>query len=326
MSSVRTSTAALDAEATLPDFHTRSYDSHEHVWDKEENHQLASAWARDDTVDSWRHRRMRQLLDPLLTTFPGASWVTVGDGRYGTDAHYLEQHGADVMATDIGDGLLRKAHAAGFIHKYRKENAEQLSFADRSFDFALCKEAYHHMPRPMRAVYEMLRVARRAIVLIEPNQTPVLVGPRLFVRMLLKAALIRLGFGRFFCDPSVRLIDHGGNWFEDAGNFGYTISRREIERVALGLNYPHVAVCGINDCYISGVEYEKATPDSDLFRKVRAQIEESDRRCQRRGPNWSRHGLLVAVIFKQPIEAGLRTALKEAGYEVCDLPRNPYLG
>ncbi|HEY7568610.1 MAG TPA: class I SAM-dependent methyltransferase, partial [Gemmatimonadaceae bacterium] len=215
-------TTTLDAEATLADFQTLSYHSHEHVWDKEQNQQLAAAWARDDTVDSWRHLRMRQLLDPLLRTFASASWVTVGDGRYGTDAHYLEQHGADVMATDIGDGLLRKAYAEGFIHKYRKENAEQLSFADGSFDFALCKEAYHHMPRPMLAVYEMLRVARRAIVLIEPDQTPVLVGPRLFIRRLLKAALIRVGFGRFFRDRSIRLIDFGGNWFEDAGNFGYT--------------------------------------------------------------------------------------------------------
>lgn len=39
---------------------------------------------------------------------------------------------------------------------------------DDAFDYVLCKDSYHHMPRPMIALYQMLRVARRAVVLIEP--------------------------------------------------------------------------------------------------------------------------------------------------------------
>ena len=34
------------------------------------------------------------------------------------------------------------------IDDYSVENAERLSFADHQFDFAFCREAYHHMPRP----------------------------------------------------------------------------------------------------------------------------------------------------------------------------------
>jgi SAM-dependent methyltransferase len=48
---------------------------------------------------------------------------------------------------------------------FQKENAEQLSFEDESFDFVLCKEAYHHFPRPMIALYEMIRRRCRLIVL-----------------------------------------------------------------------------------------------------------------------------------------------------------------
>ena len=34
----------------------------------------------------------------------------------------------------------------------------------------------------------------------------------------------------------------------------------------------------------------------------------------------------VAMIFKDALPTDLRTALTAAGYEVRDLPRNPYLG
>ena len=55
------------------------------------------------------------------------------------------------------------------IKNYKIENAENLSFEDKTIDFILCKESYHHFPRPMVALYEMLRVARNGVLLIEPN-------------------------------------------------------------------------------------------------------------------------------------------------------------
>ena len=47
---------------------------------------LAKIWLENDTIDAWRHARMYSALDPLLETYPDASWLTVGDGRYGKDA------------------------------------------------------------------------------------------------------------------------------------------------------------------------------------------------------------------------------------------------
>ena len=152
-------------------FSTTSYAAHERTYDTEINQNLAQTWTKENTIDSWRHARMYQCVDPLLIEFPGARWLTVGDGRYGTDAHYLEQHHADAVATDIADGMLQRAKAAGYIKNFQKENAEQLSFEDESFDFVLCKEAYHHFPRPMIALYEMIRVAKRGVVLIEPDES-----------------------------------------------------------------------------------------------------------------------------------------------------------
>ena len=39
--------------------------------------------------------------------------MTVGDCRYGTDAHYLESKNANATATDIADTMLRKAKEDG---------------------------------------------------------------------------------------------------------------------------------------------------------------------------------------------------------------------
>lgn len=306
------------------DFSEVSHFAHEHVFEKAES-ELVATWSRPDTSDAWRHARMYRCLDPILSQFPGANWLTVGDGRYGTDAHYLSQHGAQALATDICDLLLEKAKKSGFISAYKKENAERLTFANGTFDFALCKESYHHFPRPMLALYEMLRVVRIGAVFIEPDESPVLVGVRHFVKMLIKETMIRTGLGKLFSSRSTDIIDFGSNWYEEVGNFGFGISKREIERVALGLNFPHVAFRGINDAYVKGVEYETADEKSPLFKQIREQIAEMDRKCER-GLNRSRHKLLVAIILKQQIDSGLRRALVAAGFEVRDLPRNPYLG
>jgi len=38
----------------------------------------------------------------------------------------------------------------------------------KSFDLVLCKEALHHLARPVLGLYEMLRVCRQRAVAIEP--------------------------------------------------------------------------------------------------------------------------------------------------------------
>ena len=59
-------------------------------------------------------------------------------------------------------------------------NAECLPYPTASFDVVLCKEALHHLARPVLGLYEMLRVARRGVVFVEPWQTP---GVRVLERL-----------------------------------------------------------------------------------------------------------------------------------------------
>ncbi|MGH8630913.1 MAG: class I SAM-dependent methyltransferase, partial [Burkholderiales bacterium] len=86
---------------------------------------------------------MLRVTDPLLEAMPAAQWITIGDGWYGSDAHYLRSRGQQVVATSLTDDSLAIARDRGWIGEYRAENAEALSFGDGACDFVLCKEAYH---------------------------------------------------------------------------------------------------------------------------------------------------------------------------------------
>jgi len=122
-----------------------------------------------NSVDYWRHERMYSTLLPLLNSYPNASWLTVGDGNFGKDANYILSKGGNALATDLNNPSFESAQEQGFIKEFKLENAEKLSFNDGSFEFSLCKEAYHHFPRPYIAIYELGRVSYKSFVLIEPN-------------------------------------------------------------------------------------------------------------------------------------------------------------
>ena len=56
---------------------------------------------------------------------------------------------------------------------YIQENSECLSLASQSFDLVICKEGIHHLARPVLGVYEMLRITRDSILVIEPSESQV---------------------------------------------------------------------------------------------------------------------------------------------------------
>ena len=84
--------------------------------------------------------------------------------------------------------------------------------------------------------------------------------------------------------------------FEDSGNYLFSISKREMEKVALGLDYNAVAFIGMNDAYIDGVEDEKLADKGPLQRKVRLFIGIQDFLCKL---GFMDYGLLGVIIFKK---------------------------
>lgn len=294
----------------LEDFYLAQEKSHGGVLDDKKRKKHSESWFREDTVDYWRHKRIRDVVIPVIECFPKLRWLSVGDGRYGTDAHYLEEKGLTVVASDIADELLKQGKKRGYIKKYAKENAENLSFEDESFDFVYCKEAFHHFPRAMVALGEMMRVARVGVVLQEPKDE--------YFYETWRHALVHQ-FGLWW--RGVKRVEEVHK-FEEVGNYVYSLSPREVEKACLGLGWRMMAYKVIQDSYEAGVEYEEATSESRLFGRLRIKIKKLER--------WYRlgvlnGGLVTVVLLKDKPNKGVVKALKKAGFKVSELPVNPYV-
>lgn len=256
-----------------------------------------------NTVNRWRLERLYKCVDPLLKMFPDSEWLTVGDFYYGSDAQYIQSKGFKVVASDVDDHFLKKGKEIGYIENYSNENVESLSYNDRQFDFVLCKETLHHLPRPYIGLYEMLRVSKVGVVLIEP-----------YDRFLNASAIEK--FGNWLLK---KLKGKMHDLYEPSGNYKYPISKREIEKIALGLNLPYAAFKIINDYYRDNLGIEFKEKDDPVLKRVKRQIALRDFLWKLRifPPTF-----LVAIIFKTDINAEI---LNADGYDVINLTRNPYL-
>ena len=302
------------------DFNYKSYETHKKHYKKNFDTEKINSWKSKKTIDYWRHERMYSKLMPIIKAYPDSSWLTVGDGRFGTDANYLLTNGIkNVLASDISDTYLEIAKRENFILDYKLENAENLSFENNTFDFVLCKEAYHHFPRPIIALYEMLRVAKNAVILIEPQDGNILSLSRL---SLLKGfSILKQSFkNKIKCFFNRKPYNDYGS-YEPVGNYIYTISEREIEKVALGLNYEMVSFYELNDHYIEGVEYENVNENSKLFEEIRKEINNLDSKTQK---GLIKAGLLISIIFKNIPSKECIIELEKIGFENKTLTRNPY--
>ena len=299
------------------------YDNHEEEWEKvlnvESRKKIASTWLeQNDTINTWRHDRMYKLLKPLINYDTNLNWLTVGDGRYGTDANALLSLGVkNVMCTDISDKLLRIGNENGFINQYSEENAENMSLENERFDFVLCKEAYHHFPRPHIALHEMFRVAKLGVILIEPCDskisTPFIDILFPFIKKIRRKIL-------------KREYDDSGHAFEPVGNYVFSVSERELEKVQLGMHRRHLAFHSINDYYESGFEFLRL----DTFEQSeRKKINKAKRSIKRRD-RLVKYGLkspdlLASILFKSNPDPLILKFLDEAGWRVKELPNNPYI-
>ena len=296
------------------------YDSHEQEWKKvltdSNRNKVGLTWIEQNlTLDRWRHDRIYERLKPIVEFDNKLQWLTIGDGRFGTDANALFRLGAmNVMCTDISDILLKIGNERGFIKEYKAINAENITFEDNSFDFALCKEAYHHFPRPHIALHEMLRVSKHGVVLIEP----------------LDAKISPKFFNGFF--PAIKKIlgkpaNRDGHSFEPVGNYVFSVSERELEKVQLGMHRRHIAYSYINDYYEPGFEFinlnTSKRSEINSIRKAKFVIRVRDILSRL---NLVSAGMLCTILFKEEPNPLLVDSLKRSGWQCKILPSNPFSG
>jgi ubiquinone/menaquinone biosynthesis C-methylase UbiE len=289
-----------------------------------EHKRLAETWFDETTADYWLHNRMYEAVD-CLKHQQSARWLTVGDGRWGLDAIRIKKRGfKEVLPTDICETLLEASKKRGLIESYSVENVEKLSFDDNSFDYVFCKESYHHFPRPYMALYEMLRVASKAVFLAEPNDEPRAqsVGAKEWLKFKLQVLLSKLGLGALPTHYRKPVL-FATNGYEESGNYVYSISKREVQKLLQGLNYPQMAYKESNTHYIKGCEFEPADVNkSSIFKQIVDTINMQDERCAK---GWEVPSLIMMGLFKESMDAETRCAFESQGWTVVDLPRNPYL-
>jgi ubiquinone/menaquinone biosynthesis C-methylase UbiE len=268
--------------------------------------------SKGQTVNNWLQNIFFTCIDPLLRK-GDQKWLTVGDA-YGFDAQYIQQsnNGQHAEASDLNSDFLEIAMQNGIINNYSVQNAEKLTFQDNTFDYILCKETYHHFPRPYAALYEMIRVAKKGIVIIEP-QDPVTKMPML------------LGMLNILARSSPSLIKK--LWknqfsYEPVGNFVYKISEREFEKFAAGLGLPVVAFKQINpNFYTKGMESLPATKNEKHFRQINLKKKILDTLVKMTVIPGQ---VLSVIVFKKNPEPEVLIDLKALNYKIVNIPENPY--
>jgi SAM-dependent methyltransferase len=127
----------------------------------------------------------------------------------GIDVFYLKKfYDAKYCVSDISENAVKTAQKTfesieGFV-----EDNESMSLADDTFDYSFIAASLHHLPRPLKGLYELLRVARYGLIVIEPNDSWV-------CRIATSLKLARE--------------------YEESGNYVYRLGKRDVAKIAKAL-------------------------------------------------------------------------------------------
>ncbi len=250
-------------------------------------------------------------LHPLFSN--QAKWLVVGDYR-GIEANYLKTQGQNVHATDISDAFLNEANKLGLIDSFSKENVEHLRFDDNSFDYSICKEAYHHFPRAYLGLYEMLRVSKKGVFLLAE---PLDISIKIPILMAIKNVCDKIN------PDLINKIWKNRYSFESVGNYIFKISEREMEKISMGIALPCMAVKS-SQVYLKSLPTEAATeqPPNIKYSKLVARHKGWRNALNKLGilPSNS----LSCILFKiMPTDAE-RAELEKIGFKFQVFPKNPY--
>ena len=141
-------------------------------------HSLSEAEWQRAYDDVWKHHRndcVEETDAAMIINALGekGSVLEVGCGM-GTLAIKLAQAGFDVTGLDVSDVALQyaqqRAQEAGVQMILREGFAENIPFADKTFDYITCCHTLEHVKDLSRAAAEFKRVARKKIAVLVPKQ------------------------------------------------------------------------------------------------------------------------------------------------------------
>ena len=167
---------------------------------------------------------LRQLLD-AGTISTGDKVLVVCGGSY--DADVLKGLGFQSVTLSNLDGSYA-GHNADYV--WERQNTENLTYADGQFDIVMVHAGLHHCASPHRALLEMYRVARKAVVAFEARDS------------LMMRAAVSLGFtGDFELEAvSGENYESGGLNNGPIPNLAFRWTEREVIKTIRAVDPAHV--------------------------------------------------------------------------------------
>ncbi|HET6568349.1 MAG TPA: class I SAM-dependent methyltransferase [Rhodothermales bacterium] len=123
-------------------------------------------------VYQWHLQEFMECLYDLIAQTNPRSVLDAGCGE-GHTVKYLAERNPDLKLTgvDVSEGAVGFAQEQlGDRARFRAGSVYKLPFSDRSFDTVVCSEVLEHLDEPERAVAELKRVARNAVVITVPRE------------------------------------------------------------------------------------------------------------------------------------------------------------
>ena len=99
--------------------------------------------------------------------------VLIAGCQCGIDAYYLKKlyHPRKVCFTDVSMPEMEKTKSNFSKEWFALSDNCLMSFKDNSFDYVFIARSLHHLKEPAKGLYELLRIAKKGLIAIEPNDT-----------------------------------------------------------------------------------------------------------------------------------------------------------
>lgn len=126
-------------------------------------------------------RKTAELLKLNNLSLDNKTILIVGCGC-GIDAHYLKKYYKlkKICFTDINMIAMEKTSSNFHDDYFLLTDTQKMALKDNSFDYVFTAESLHHLKEPIKGLYELVRIAKEGVIVIEPHDSWLI---RLFIKL-----------------------------------------------------------------------------------------------------------------------------------------------
>ena len=120
-------------------------------------------------VDRRIQLAVKYIMEITKSTPSNFNILVICGGVGGEGTQLLNLGFKTVAMSDFSESALKLCRARDSRLSTIKLNAEQMNLKKGSYDFVIVQDGLHHLPKPICGFTEMLRVAAKGVVIIEPH-------------------------------------------------------------------------------------------------------------------------------------------------------------